>query len=76
MDYGRSMRPVTWKISETSTRPGYRPSVAGRKRYVRMDPMDVWISTDSVSLIISPFSDVVDGNELHIARKPNCAQGT
>lgn len=34
-----------------------------RKRYVRMDPVDVWISTDSVSLIIIPFSDVVDGNE-------------
>jgi len=26
-------------------------------------PMDVWISTDSVSWIIIPFSDVVDGIE-------------
>jgi hypothetical protein len=41
-----------------------------------MGPVDVWTSTDSVSLIIIPFSDVVDGNELHIARKLNCAQGT
>jgi len=60
MDYGRSMRPVTWKISENSSRPGYRLSVAGRKRYVRMSPVEVWISTDSVSFIIIPFADAVD----------------
>jgi len=60
MDYDRSMRPVTWKISENSSKPGYRPSVAGRKRYVRMGPVDVWTSTDSLSLIIIPCSDVVD----------------
>ena len=28
-----------------------------------MGPVGVWISTDSVSLMIIPFSDVVDGNE-------------
>ena|SRR5688572_16175589 len=33
------------------------PSAAGRKTYVRMDPVGVWISTDSESLIIIPFSD-------------------
>jgi hypothetical protein len=54
---------VTWKISENSSRPGYLPSFAGRKRYVRMGPVDVSITTDSVSLIIIPFSDVVDGIE-------------
>jgi hypothetical protein len=56
------MGAVTWKISENNSRPGYRPSVAGRKRYVRIGPVDVWTSTDSVSLIIIPFSDV-DGIE-------------
>src|SRR2546427_4507921 len=62
------MGPVTWKISEYSTRPGYRPSVPGRKRYVRMGPVEVWISADSVSLMIISFSDLVDGNDLLIAR--------
>jgi hypothetical protein len=57
----RLMGPVTWKISENKSKPGYRPSVAGRKRYARMGPVGVWISTDSLSLIIIPFSDVVDG---------------
>jgi hypothetical protein len=52
------MGPVTWKISENSSKPGYRPSVADRKRYVRMGPVEVSISTDSVSLIIIPYSDV------------------
>ena len=33
-----------------------------------MGPVDVWISTDSVSLIIIPFSDVVDGNALYMVR--------
>ena len=36
--------------------------------YVRMGPVEVWISTDSVSLIIIPFSDV-DRIELYKARK-------
>jgi hypothetical protein len=58
----RRMGPVTWKIAENSNRPGYRPSATGRKRYVRMGPEEVSISTDSVSLIIIPFSDV-DGIE-------------
>ena len=60
------MGPVTWKISEYSSRPGYRPSDAGRKRYVHIGPVNVWILTDSVSLIIIPFSDV-DGIKLDIA---------
>jgi len=36
---------------------------------VRMGPVGVWISADSVSLMIIPFSDLVDGNELLMARK-------
>ena len=70
-DPGRSRiiaRTVTWKISENNTRPEYRPLVAGRKRYVRMGHVEVSISTDSVSLIIILFSDVVDGVDLYIAR--------
>ena len=67
---------VTWKIPENSSRPGYRPSATGRKRYVRIDPVGVGTSTDSVSLKIIPFSDVVDGNKLHIAWKLNCTHGT
>jgi hypothetical protein len=62
------MGPVTWKISENSTRPGYRPSAVGRKRYVRMDPVAVWISADSVSLIIILLSDLVDRKEPLITR--------
>jgi len=33
-----------------------------------MWPVGVWISNDSVSLMMVLFSDVVDGNELLIAR--------
>jgi hypothetical protein len=54
----RRIGPVTWKISEYGSRPGYRPSVASRKRYVRIGPVDIWISTDSIFFIIIPFSDV------------------
>jgi hypothetical protein len=48
----RRIGPVTWKISEYKSRPGYRPSAAGRKTYVRIGPEGVLISADSVSLII------------------------
>ncbi len=47
----------------------HRSSAMGRKRYVRMAPLDVRISTDSVSFIIIPSSYVVDGIERHIARR-------
>ena len=67
----RRIGPVTWKISEYSTRPGYRPSVAGRKTYVRMGPVGVWISADLVSLMIIPFSDLMEGNSLLIVRTWN-----
>jgi hypothetical protein len=36
---------------------------------VRMGPVEVWISADSVSLMIISFSDLLDGNELLIARE-------
>jgi hypothetical protein len=39
---------------------------------VRIGPVDVWTSTDSVSLIIIPFSDV-DGIELR--RRPAMQPG-
>lgn len=59
----RRMNSVTWKISENCTRTRYRPSVAGRKKHVRMGPVGVCISADSVSLMILPFSDLFDGRE-------------